>query len=123
MLTEIQRYELWRKHQTVIEKMATPLELFGEAFELGVVTAETGAVADNFFKAAERLSERFPFLYVEVARTYPTGWMAWICSHNKLSTPDNKVLISQQGSTYAEACKNGLEALELMFGGCDAEQK
>lgn len=67
--------------------------------------------ADEFLEAAEALISQYPHLYVEVARTRPTDWMAWVCTHNRDTNPDRVVLIEAQGSTYQEACKAGLTQL------------
>ena len=63
----------------------------------------------EFLELGEDLENKYPFLYVEIARTRATGWMAWLCTHNKETHPDREVIVSAQGSTAKEACKKALQ--------------
>ena len=66
----------------------------------------------KFLDTAEEMINEYPFLYVEVARTRTTEWMAWLCTHNKDTHTDRMVLASAHGFTADEACKNALDELE-----------
>lgn len=65
----------------------------------------------HFLIAAENMIDEYPHLYVELARTRATDWMAWICTHNKDTHPNRKILTNGQGSTVEEACENALQTL------------
>lgn len=80
------------------------------------ITDELYSPVVHFLELAHQLIGRFPFLYVEIARTRPTDWMAWVCTHNRDTHPDRTVLVSEHGSTPDEACIKGLEALHEVIG-------
>jgi hypothetical protein len=61
----------------------------------------------KFLKKAEELEMVHPFLYVEIARTRTTDYMAWL-----RMKPDGALIVSAQGLTADEACKEALEILE-----------
>ena len=48
------------------------------------------------------------YLYMEIACTRQTNYMAWLCSHPKETHPDRVVLACGQGFDVEEACKNAL---------------
>ncbi len=58
-----------------------------------------------FLEKAEELESMHPFIYVEIARTRTTGYMAWI--KEKPSSSDH--IACGQGETADEACGMALE--------------
>ena len=59
---------------------------------------------EEFLDLARDLEGQYPFLYVEIARTRTTDWMAWLRVR-----PDGDLLAFGQCSTPNEACKQALE--------------
>lgn len=66
---------------------------------------------NKFLDLAQKMESEYPFLYVEIAHTRTTNWMVWLCTHNKDTNPNRKVLVSTQGATAEEACRNALNEL------------
>ena len=67
---------------------------------------------EEFLELALELENKYPFLYVEIARTRVTDWMSWLCTHNKDTHPERVVLANGQGSTAEEACRNAILTFE-----------
>jgi len=78
--------------------------------------SETQPVME-FIDLAEHLENTYPFLYVEIARTRSTEWMAWLCTHNRETNPNREVIVSAQGLTSSEACKKALQEYQAKHGG------
>jgi hypothetical protein len=65
----------------------------------------TGVNISEFFKLAEQLKNSYPFLYVEVAHTRTTDYMAWL-----RTKPKEGLLLAQgQGTTADDACREALK--------------
>lgn len=60
----------------------------------------------KFLEKAEELEMIHPFLYVEIARTRVTDYMAWL-----RVKPSGELIVTGQGLTADEACKDALEQL------------
>lgn len=61
----------------------------------------------RFIEIAEDLEQEHPWLYVEIARTRTTDWMAWL-----RKKPNGDLLTTGQGSTADEACNHALSELD-----------
>jgi hypothetical protein len=59
----------------------------------------------------EKLKDRNPYCYFELAHTRQTEWMAWICSNAKELDPNRVIIAQGQGSTPDDACKAALDML------------
>ena len=68
----------------------------------------------KFLDKTENMINEFPFLYVEIARTRSTEWMAWACTHNKDTHPEREVLANGQADTADGACAVALHKLEVL---------
>jgi hypothetical protein len=79
-----------------------------DVVEYTKVKTESDDPVKAFLELGEDLINKYPFLYVELARVRVTDWMAWICSHNQDTHPDRTVLVKGQGTTAEEACAKAL---------------
>ncbi|WP_444942743.1 hypothetical protein ACJJIK_10835 [Microbulbifer sp. ZKSA006] len=61
----------------------------------------------KFLSAADELENHYPFLYVEIARTRTTDWMAWLKEKPNAASS----LATGQGDTAEEACERALDNL------------
>ena len=62
----------------------------------------------KFLEKAEELEMEYPFLYVEIARTRVTDYMAWL-----RVKPDGDLIVNGQGLTAEDACKDALKQLGI----------
>lgn len=60
----------------------------------------------KFLEKAEELEMVHPFLYVEIARTRVTDYMAWL----RVKT-NGELIVTGQGLSADDACKDALEQL------------
>ena len=51
-----------------------------------------------------------PYCYFELAYTRHTEWTAWICSNQRETNPNRKVLARGQGETIEEAADRALQS-------------
>ncbi|WHI46554.1 hypothetical protein [Microbulbifer sp. VAAF005] len=76
----------------------------------GVIDSTQSNPGNNvaeFINKAVELENHYPFLYVEIARTIRTDWMAWL----KEDTRCKDSLAQGQGLTAEEACEDALKCL------------
>ncbi|QFT55615.1 hypothetical protein [Microbulbifer sp. THAF38] len=77
-----------------------------QAFAESEQSNQESSVAEFINKAVE-LENHYPFLYVEIARSRITDWMAWL-----KDKPGSKLLLAcGSGSTAEEACRDALDYL------------
>ncbi len=60
----------------------------------------------KFLEKAEEMENDYPFLYVEIARTRVTDYMAWL-----RVKPDGDLIVNGQGLTADDACKDAISQL------------
>lgn len=60
----------------------------------------------KFLKIADDLIDEYPFLYVELARTRTTDWMAWL-----RKKPDGELIANGEGLSADEACADALNQI------------
>lgn len=63
----------------------------------------------EFLQMANELENKYPFLYVEIARTRTTDWMAWL---REKPGKEHRLIACGQGLKPSEACRDALSKIE-----------
>ena len=72
-------------------------------------------------KIHERLLEKNPYCYLEVAYVRTTGWMAWLCTNALELDKNRKVIARGQGDSIETACKDALDSIDPVESSTESE--
>ncbi|KEP91397.1 hypothetical protein DA11_06935 [Aeromonas caviae] len=121
-----------RALRSLVQRMASNLVQAGEVAEADSMNPIKAWLADadsalqefttnlpsaEFLCVAEQLIGTHPYLYVELARTRTTDWMAWL--RTKPNENEGVLLATGQGLTPDEACRYALAQLKKNKDGAE----
>lgn len=66
----------------------------------------------DLLKIHERLLEKNPYCYFEVAYIRTTGWMAWLCTNALELDKNSRIIARGQGVSVEAACKDAIDSID-----------